>query len=660
MAGNVNVNVSSSGFCQACGATNPAKATYCLGCLEPLSSVSVGTSTTTNPLTGLLLPEVIVQQRYRILDVLSSGTVSTVYKAEDMQLGNRMVTLKEIGKNNQNTQEALASIEADKREMLILASLIHPNLPRIFDYFVENHRWYFVMDFLAGETLEAYLRKRKFRPLPDEEVLDSGLQLSAVLDYLHIHQSSLDLNNLTLRNIWRTPDGKLYLLDTGSTSSAPVMPASGTIYSLGKILRQLQTGKISARSRLHLIFPKFRRRSMHPQSWQLEALIRRMAHRDVRKRPYVMSIVRQELQLLTAQHIPQQNSKFSRRTLLRMAGYAGLVAATGTLTWQGETRLFGGPQPDYSPNLGGTISTYNSGSGVLGVSWSPNGMRLVMGNWQGHVQAFDANTGLNSITFQAPDLHQRVEAVIWLPGGKSIAACGDDNIVWIWNATTGRVQQTYREHNNWVISLACSPDGKYIASGGSDMTVQVWDVAIGRQLVIYRGHSSGIGSVAWSPDGSYIASASFDRTVQIWEASTGRPIYTYFGHNNPVYTVAWSPDGQRIASGDAGGTVQVWPVTLFEGNRQQPEPTVVSYSQSNSLNDHGYEFPSSAVQAVAWSRDSRYMASVSHDIQIFDSFNRAGVEREIVNGAMIKTQDQAIPAQHPMYHILQHSYYNDL
>jgi WD40 repeat protein len=131
-----------------------------------------------------------------------------------------------------------------------------------------------------------------------------------------------------------------------------------------------------------------------------------------------MGIVRQELQHLTAQYIPQQNSKFSRRTLLRMAGYAGLVAATGTLTWQGETRLFGGPNPDYSPNLGGTISTYNTGSGVLGVAWSPNGMRLVMGNWNGQVQTFDANTGLNGITFQAPDLHQQVEAVIWLPGGK--------------------------------------------------------------------------------------------------------------------------------------------------------------------------------------------------------------------------------------------------
>ncbi|HXZ03803.1 MAG TPA: protein kinase, partial [Ktedonobacteraceae bacterium] len=331
MAGNVNINISSSGFCQACGAANPAQATHCYVCNEPLSSQPVGTSVTTNPLTGLLLPEVIIQQRYRILDVLSTGTVSSVYKAEDIELGNRVITLKEIGKNDQNTSEALALIETEKREMLLQGSLIHPNLPRIYDYFVENHRWYFVMDFLDGETLEEYLKKRKYRPLPFEEVLDYGLQLSAVLDYLLMQQPSLHVEKLTLHNIWRTPDGKLYLLDIGTTSTGPKMPARSSIYSLGKVLRQLQTGKTPAHSRLYHALPKLRRQSKHPLSWELEDLIWRMAHRNSRKRPYVMGIVQQELQHLTAQHIPQQKSRFSRRTLLRIAGYAGLVATTSTL-----------------------------------------------------------------------------------------------------------------------------------------------------------------------------------------------------------------------------------------------------------------------------------------------------------------------------------------
>lgn len=203
-------------YCQACGAAHPAQATQCIVCGEPLSTVPGGNSATTNPLTGLLLPDVLVHQRYRILETLQTDEINTLYKAEDIQFGNRVVALKEIGQNRQCTQEALELIEASKREMLLLAGLIHPNLPRIYDYFVEYQHWYFVRDFLEGETLEAYLKKRKNRPLPTEEVLDSGIQLAAVLDYLHIHQSPLCLKDLEMNAIWRTPDGKLYLLDTGT------------------------------------------------------------------------------------------------------------------------------------------------------------------------------------------------------------------------------------------------------------------------------------------------------------------------------------------------------------------------------------------------------------------------------------------------------------
>src|SRR5260370_12357168 len=197
MASSVNANVSPSISCQACGAINPAQATHCFACGEPLSTVTEGTGATTNPLTGLFLSDVIIHQRYRILEVLSAGEVSTVYKAQDIKFGNRVVALKEIGQNQQSTQEAQDAaelIEAGKREMLLLAGLIHPNLPRVYEYFVENQRWYFVRDFLEGETLEAYLGKRKYRPLSVEEGLVIGIQLATLFDYLHFHRSPLALN----------------------------------------------------------------------------------------------------------------------------------------------------------------------------------------------------------------------------------------------------------------------------------------------------------------------------------------------------------------------------------------------------------------------------------------------------------------------------------
>ena len=625
MASSVNANVSTSIYCQACGAINPAQATHCFACGQPLSPVTGGTGATTNPLTGLLLSDVIIHQRYRILEVLSAGEVSTVYKAQDIQFGNRVVALKEIGQNQQSTQEAQDAaelIEAGKREMLLLASLIHPNLPRIYEYFVENQRWYFVMDFLEGETLEAYLGKRKNRALPVKEVLDSGIQLATVLDYLHLSQSPLGLKDLKMSSIWRTPDGKLYLLDTGMVPPAAAMSQSRSVYSLGRILRRLQAGKMSLRSLLHIALPKLRKRSRRAQSLPLKRLIQQMIHKDVHKRPFMSLVMirqelqQQELQLLATEQTPTPSLKkrlLSRRSLLKVGGLAGLAAASGTLAWLVESQVLNiVPHPVYSPNMGGTICTYNTGSGVLGVAWSPDGMRLAMGNANGHVQAWDANTGLHVIDFQAPHLWRRIEDVIWLPEGNAIAAGGDDSIVWVWNAATGQLQRTYAGHTNWVITLASSPDGKYIASGSFDTTVQVWGVAGGQQAVIYRGHTDKICSVAWSPDSRYIASASYDATVQVWEAATGRPVYTYSGHAVPVYTVAWSPDGKHIASGDAGGTVLVWTVALFESDGQQ-QPNPVAYNQQG-----GYQ--KNPVEAVTWSPDSRYVASISHDVQIWNSF----------------------------------------
>ena len=567
------------------------------------------TGSTTHPLTGLLLPTVTIQQRYRILEVLSTGFVSTLYKAEDMQLGKRMVALKEIGHNNSGTPETSEMIEASRRAMFLLADLIHPNLPRIYDYFLENQRWYFVMDFLTGETLEAYLRKRKYRPLPLEEVLDTAIQLSTVLDYLHLHQPPLGFNELSLHTIWRTPDGRLYLLDIGTPPPAAVMPASSSIYSLGRLLHQLQTGKASVGPLLPFALLRLYQHSTHPQSEPLKVLIQQMVHKDVRKRPYAMGIVKQELQLLATQQITTSTSKkhrFSRRTLFKLGkltGLAGLAAASSALTWEVDRLIqSSGPHPGYSPRLGGTIYTYDTHSGafptntsgVLAVAWSPNGTRIAMGDWNGQIQAWDANTGHHIINFYDPRLRRRVEALIWLPDGYAIAAGGDDSVVWIWNATTGEIRRTYRGHTSWVITVACSPDGKYIASGGNDQTVQVWEAATGRQIVIYRGHSGGIGSVAWSPDGRYIASASFDMTVQIWEAATGRPIFTY-QHTDEVYTVAWSPNGQRIASGGKDKTVQVWPVALFERNGQRQNSSIIMYTGHTA-----------SVQAVAWSPKPRH------------------------------------------------------
>src|SRR5260370_15121872 len=105
-------------------------------------------------------------------------------------------------------------------------------------------------------------------------------------------------------------------------------------------------------------------------------------------------------------------------------------------------------------------------------------------------------------------------------------------------------------------------------------------------------------------------------------------IYTLSLHDAlPIF--AWSPDGGRIASGDAGGTVLVWPVALFEGDGQHP---VVTYNQQIGV-----------VQTVTWSPDSRYLASVSQDVEIWNSFTGKHIYTYTGHKSSIATAVQAVP-----------------
>ena len=71
------------------------------------------------------------------------------------------------------------------------------------------------MDFIAGETLEDYQSKAPNKRLLLSEVLDIGLQLCIVLDYLHSQQPPIVFRDLKPANIIRTPTGKIYLIDFG-------------------------------------------------------------------------------------------------------------------------------------------------------------------------------------------------------------------------------------------------------------------------------------------------------------------------------------------------------------------------------------------------------------------------------------------------------------
>src|SRR6266487_3892836 len=164
---------------------------------------------------GEILLHTLFRNRYFIMRKLGAGGFGSVYKARDIQSGDRLVAIKEVSLQGLHTQAMLEATATFQREVSVLSQLDHPNLPRVYEHFHTPGQWYLVMDFIAGETLEQYQGKTPTGRLLLSEALDMGLQLCIVLDYLHSHHPPIVFRDLKPANIMRTSTGQLYLIDFG-------------------------------------------------------------------------------------------------------------------------------------------------------------------------------------------------------------------------------------------------------------------------------------------------------------------------------------------------------------------------------------------------------------------------------------------------------------
>ena len=244
-------------YCDNCGAANPPSARFCQLCATLLPFKHS---------TGALPDQTLLAGRYQLLKSIGQGGMGAVYKAADTRFNNRPVAIKEMsstGLTPARLQEAEAAFE---HEAHLLADLLHPNLPRIYEHFTENDRSYLVMDFIEGQTLEEYLEQKGGGPLPVDQVITWAEQLCDVLNYLHSHQPPIIFRDLKPANVMISDSGHVYLIDFGIArffkpgkqhdtvalgspgyaapeqyGKAQSTPRSD-IYSLGALLHHLLTG----------------------------------------------------------------------------------------------------------------------------------------------------------------------------------------------------------------------------------------------------------------------------------------------------------------------------------------------------------------------------------------------------------------------------------
>lgn len=250
---------------------------------------------------------------------------------------------------------------------------------------------------------------------------------------------------------------------------------------------------------------------------------------------------------------------------------------------------------------------------VISVAWAPSGFRLAVAHGEGVsiLSTVDFRERVRLVDLGKP------RAVAFSADGTLVVTGSDDRGVRIWDAATGGLLQTFKEHTGEVTSVAFAPNGKMLASGAKDATVRVWDLTKNVISRVFTEHTSDVHSVAFSTDSKRLVSGSADNTVRIWDLAQNQIIRVLDEHTLYVTAVAFSPDSKRLATGSWDKTVRLWDANV---QTIEAKPT---YGSTKLINDHA-----DRVTTVVFAPKGAQLASGSWDntVRTWDPISGKPVE----------------------------------
>jgi hypothetical protein len=212
--------------------------------------------------------------------------------------------------------------------------------------------------------------------------------------------------------------------------------------------------------------------------------------------------------------------------------YRGHQLAVNALVWSPDGSRIASAGVDKTVQVwearnGAVVFTHRGHQGsVLTVAWSPDGKRLASGSADKTAQVWMPvktrssfftmllSTSRSEFTYRGH--RASVLGLAWSPNGLRLASASADKSLQIWDTGSGKKYFHYRGKAA-ANAVSWSLDSRYLASCGNDKLVYLWDSLARHSVYVYGGHTGYVTTVAWSPGGKLIASAGVDHIVHVWE-----------------------------------------------------------------------------------------------------------------------------------------------
>ncbi len=160
------------------------------------------------------MTENILQNKYKIIELVGSGSQTEVYLGENLE-NNEKIAVKKLKLSDSKEWK---TIELFQRGIKVLKNLNHSGIPKFVDsFYIDNEadrEYYLIEEFIDGETLQKKLENGNFFDI--SEIYAFTKDMLEILNYLHNLHPPIIHRDIKPSNIMIDKNNKIYLIDFGT------------------------------------------------------------------------------------------------------------------------------------------------------------------------------------------------------------------------------------------------------------------------------------------------------------------------------------------------------------------------------------------------------------------------------------------------------------